>query len=132
MTVRDVLDLMDDEVWVRVRVNDADGKTNDLVLWSADWIGGGEDDPGMPDGLADVLGWDADDLSIEMYDDPEFQGIPGPEDRVPMLVVNAYNSDDSDDLDGDSDDSDDNLDDDDDIPMESEPGYPWRLGHINL
>lgn len=96
MILKEVLDLMDDEVWVRVRVNDAGGKTNDLVLWSADWIGGGEDDPGMPDGLGDVLEWDADDLSIgmyddpEMYEDPEFGGTPGPEDRVPMLVVNVY------------------------------------------
>lgn len=35
MTVRDVLNLMDDEVWVRVRVNDVHG-VYDLVLWSAD------------------------------------------------------------------------------------------------
>ena len=44
----------------------------------------------MPTGLEDYLDWDADDLSVEMYDDPEFRGIPGPEDQVPMLVVNAY------------------------------------------
>lgn len=92
MTVIDVLNLMDHEVWVRVRIKDGreNNPSNDLVLWSADWIGGGEDDPGMPDGLKDVLDWDADDISVEMYDDPEFSGIPGPEDRVPMIVVNAY------------------------------------------
>ena len=85
MTLKEVLDLMDDEVWVRVRVHGTDGKTRDLVLWSADWIGGGEDDPGMPDGLTDVLGWDADDISIEMHED---SGRPGY--VAPMLVVNAY------------------------------------------
>lgn len=81
MTLKEVLNLMDHEVRVCVRVHGAGGKTRDLVLWSADWIGGGEDDPGMPDGLKDVLEWDADDVSVEMYD--------GPEDRVPTLVVNA-------------------------------------------
>ena len=82
MTLKEVLDLMDHEVWVRVRVHDADDKTRDLVLWSADWIGGGEDDPGMPDGLADVLEWDADDLSVERHPAPD-----GPEMQI---VVNAY------------------------------------------
>ena len=40
MKVREALNLMDDEVWVRVRVNDALG-FYDLVLWSSDWIGTG-------------------------------------------------------------------------------------------
>ena len=85
-TVRKVLNLMDHEVWVRVRVNDGREKDpdNDLVLWSADWIGGGEDDPGIPDGLVDVLDWNADDLSIELHRDPD-----NPERISPMLVVNA-------------------------------------------
>ena len=83
MTVREVLHLMDDEVWVRVRVNDVNG-IYDLVLWSSDWIGGGKDDPGMPDRLTGVLEWDADDLTVELHADV------GPE-KVPMLVVNAYN-----------------------------------------
>lgn len=82
MKVREVLNLMDDEVWVRVRVNDARG-VYDLVLWSSDWIGGGEDDPGMPERLADVLEWDADDLAVELHADV------GPK-KVPMIVVNAY------------------------------------------
>ena len=87
MTLKDVLDLMDHEVWVRVRVNDGREKnpSEDLVLWSADWIGGGEDDPGMPDGLKEVLDWYGDDLSVEMRKDPE-----RPRFKVPMVVVNVY------------------------------------------
>ena len=82
MTLREVLDLMDHEVWVRVRVHDADDKTRDLVLWTADWHGGGTEDPGMPDGLADVLEWDADDLSVESHFTPD-----GP---TGQIVVHAY------------------------------------------
>lgn len=82
MTLKEVLDLMDHEVWVRVRVHDADDKTRDLVLWSADWIGGGIEDPGMPDGLADILDWEADDLSVEQHFTPD-----GTEAQI---VVNAY------------------------------------------
>lgn len=82
MTLEEVLDLMDHEVQVRVRVHDAGGETRDLVLWSADWIGGGIEDPGMPDGPADVLGWDAGDLSAERRPAPD-----GPETQI---VVNAY------------------------------------------
>ena len=87
ITVRKVLDLMDDEVWVRVRVNDGREKdpANDLVLWSADWLGGGEDDPGIPDGLPDILEWDADDLSVELHDTTGISGWK----TAPMLVVNA-------------------------------------------
>ena len=85
-TVRKVLNLMGHEVWVRVRANDGreNDPANDLVLWSADWIGGGEDDPGMPNGLDKVLEWDADDLSVELHRDPD-----RPERASPMIVVNA-------------------------------------------
>lgn len=37
----------------------------------------------MPERLADVLEWDADDLTVELHEDV------GPE-KVPMIVVNAY------------------------------------------
>ena len=86
-TVREVLNLMDHEVWVRVRINDGREKdpANDLVLWSADWIGGGKDDPGMPDGLAAVLEWDADDLSIERHANPDDPAWG----TTQMLVINA-------------------------------------------
>ena len=78
---------MDHEVWVRVRINDGREKdpANDLVLWSADWIGGGENDPGMPDGLSDVLDWNADYLSVERHKNPDYptRGVTS------MLVINA-------------------------------------------
>lgn len=86
MTLREVLNLLDHEVWVRVRIHDGREKdpANDLVLWSADWIGGGGDDPGMPKGLSDVLEWDADDLSIELRETPG-----NPLLVLPMIVVHA-------------------------------------------
>ena len=86
MTIREVLNLMDHEVWICVRIHDGREKDpdHDLVLWSADWISGGEDDPGMPKGLSDVLEWDADDLSIELHKTPE-----NPLLVLPMIVVYA-------------------------------------------
>ena len=83
MTLREVLDLMDHEVWVRVRVHDAGDKTRDLVLWSADWIGGGIEDPLLPKELKDYLDWNADDMSIEYHP-------TGRQKPTPMIVVNAY------------------------------------------
>lgn len=88
MTLMEVLNLMDHEVWVRVRVHNG-GENNpedDLVFWSADWIGGGLADPGMPTGLEDYLECEADDLSIEVHPDPE--GLQGA--FAPMVVVNVY------------------------------------------
>ena len=38
----------------------------------------------MPERLADVLEWGADDLAVELHADV------GPK-KVPMIVVNAYN-----------------------------------------
>ena len=88
MTLDGVLDLHDHEVWVRVRVHDGSraepDHSDDIVFWSADWLGGGEDDPGIPDELSGVLDWDADELSIETHS-------PGKRRKpAPMLVINAY------------------------------------------
>ena len=85
MTLRNVLDLLDHEVWVRVRpYKNYENPADDAVFWSADWIGGGVDDPFIPKEIKTCLDWEADDLSIETH--------PNPEDGedVPMLVVNAY------------------------------------------
>lgn len=78
MTLEQVLDLMDHEVWVRVRPHKR-GPTGevilpDIVVWSADWIGGGGVSPSVPEELKGYLYWGADDLSVETYDDPEFRG----------------------------------------------------------
>ena len=94
MTLKEVLNLMDHEVWVRVRPHKR-GPTDetilpDIVIWSADWIGGGGISPYTPEELKDYLDWGADDLSVEMHDDPELQGTLGPQHEVPMIVVNAY------------------------------------------
>lgn len=87
MTLKEVLNLMDHEVWVRVRPH-VRGPTDetilpDVVIWSADWIGGGVDDPLIPKELKDYLDWDADDLSIEYRP-------TGRQKPTPMIVVNAY------------------------------------------
>lgn len=78
MTVRDVLNLMDHEVWVRIR---PDGESEDMVLWSADWIGGDYNS----ECVDPYLDWDGDDISIEMRKDPDHPGSD-----VPMLVVRAF------------------------------------------
>lgn len=87
MTLEEVLNLMDHEVWVRVRPHTwgpgGEEIHEDMVLWSADWIGGGVDDPFMPKGLKDHLDWDADDLSIETHP-------MGRQKPTPMIVVHAY------------------------------------------
>lgn len=81
ITVRDVLNALDHEVWVRVRTDGDEGTGDkDIVVWSADWIG----DNGCPDDLPKYLDWEADYLSIEVHKDPE-RGR-----NVPMLVVPAW------------------------------------------
>jgi hypothetical protein len=84
MILKDVLNQMGDKVWVRVRIHEGKGNTTpkDLVLWSADWRDWGEDAPGMPADLKDVLDCDVDDLSIEKCFSPVG--------RAPMIVVNVY------------------------------------------
>ena len=82
MTLREVLNLMDHEVWVRVRPHGPTRAKPDVVLWSADWIGGS----GYPDEVGKYLECEADDLSIEVLPDPE--GLQGA--FAPMIVVYAY------------------------------------------
>lgn len=82
MTLRQVLNLLDHEVWVRVRPHGPVRDKPDIVLWSADWIGGS----GWPDEAGKYLECEADDLSVELHPDPE-----NPDGAfVPMLVVYAY------------------------------------------
>ena len=81
MTLRSVLNLFDHEVWIRIRPC-GKGCCNDIVLWSADWIG---DD--YPKEVDEYLEWDADDLSVEMHHDFDKRAYS------PMVVVCVYNVD---------------------------------------
>ena len=80
MKLKQVLDLLDHEVWVRVRPNGDDKR--DVVFWSADWLMHAY----LPEELDGYLEWDADDLSTEVRPDPE--GLEGA--FAPMVVVNVY------------------------------------------
>lgn len=81
MTLRQILNALDHEVWVRVRPHGPVRDKPDIVAWSADWIGGS----GYPDEVEKYLECEADDLSIEFHPDPE-----DPDGTiVPMLVVYA-------------------------------------------
>lgn len=81
MTLKQFLNTLDHEVWVRVRPHHLGHAKSDIVLWSADWIGGS----GYPDEVEKYLECEVDDLSAELHPDPE-----GIEALVPMLVVYAY------------------------------------------
>ena len=87
MKLEEVLDSMDHEVWVRVRPHVLSSTDDvvlpDVVVWSADWIGGGADDPLIPKKLKNYLNWGAGDLSIETWP-------VGRRKRTPMIVVHAY------------------------------------------
>lgn len=83
MTLRQFLNTLDHEVWVRVRRPPGPVRAEpDIVLRSADWIGGS----GYPGEVEKYLGCEADDLSVELHPDPENPGGA----FVPMLVVHAY------------------------------------------
>lgn len=81
MTLKQFLNTLDHEVWVRVRPHHLGHAKSDIVLWSADWIGGS----GYPDEVEKYLECEVDDLSAELHPDPE-----GVEALAPMLVVYAY------------------------------------------
>jgi len=81
MTLRQFLNALDHEVWVRVRPHGMVRDKPDIVVWSADWIGGS----GYPDEVGKYLGCWADDLSVELHPDPEDPGGA----IVPMIVVYA-------------------------------------------
>jgi hypothetical protein len=84
MTLKQVLGLLDHEVWIRVRPHGPIRDKPDIVMWSGDWIGAS----GYPDEVEKYLECEADDLSAELHPDPE-----APDDGsvaiVPMLVVYA-------------------------------------------
>ena len=84
MTVLNILNSLDHEVWAVIRPvsrgEDGRGETMDeIIVWSADWHGGD-----LPDNLNLYLDWKVDDICIEMREDPELHV------ETPMLVMNAY------------------------------------------
>ena len=88
MTLREVLNLADHEVWLRVRPHKhtlvaGESDPEDIVVWSADWIMNSFLPPETGLELEKYLDWDADDLSIEFHP-------VGREKPTPMLVINAY------------------------------------------
>ena len=80
MTVREILNLLDHEVWVRVRPVGMSRSKPDLVFFSADWHGNAY----LPKQLEKYLDWDGDDMYVDMYKDPEDRSK-----KVPMLVICA-------------------------------------------
>lgn len=42
MKLKDVLNIIDDETWVRIDLPESDGGDS-IVMWAADWIGGDEE-----------------------------------------------------------------------------------------
>ena len=79
MKVRDILNHLDDEVWVEVVPENGEGKGLDLMVWTADWIGGAY----WPEDLNRFLGWEVDGIRIKMGRSPETGK------RTPVLVVPA-------------------------------------------
>ena len=86
MTVREMLNRLDHEVWAVFRPiprcgEPGRGETMDeVIVWSADWHGADS----IPDNLKAILNWMVDDISIEMREDPERHV------ETPMLVMDAY------------------------------------------
>ena len=81
MVLRDVLNLMDHEVWVRVRPHGPIRWGKDVAVWSADWHGGDYDHK-----IDKYLDWCADDLSTEVHQNPEVKCVA----LEPMIVVCVY------------------------------------------
>lgn len=80
MTVYNVLRLLDHEVWAEVVPEDNKGDGLDLMVWSADWIGGSD----YPQDLKRFLDWVVDDIRVKVGTDPETHR------RTPVLVIPAY------------------------------------------
>lgn len=82
MTMRDVLNLMDHEVWVCG--TNVDG-TPLFTVWPADWIGGHKE---TLDELEPWLDYDADDMRMQRYPDPEHEGVGLS--FIPMITCTLY------------------------------------------
>ena len=80
MKLKDVLDIIDDETWIRIVL--PDGGT--IYVWGADWIGGYA---GTEEMVSPWCEYDADDLCIEEGVNPERE-----EEMVHMLSVHLYDT----------------------------------------
>ena len=80
LKVRDVLNLLDHEVWVEVLPMGVTVKGLDLMVWSADW----HCDQYWPEDLEGFLDWEADDIRVKVGTNPETHK------RTPVLVIPAY------------------------------------------
>ena len=80
MTLRNFLNIVYDETWVKVEFED--GKHEPLYVWGADWIGGYEE---TLEELAPFLSRQVDDLCVVEESDPE-----RPDETVQMLNVTLY------------------------------------------
>jgi hypothetical protein len=80
MTLRELLDITDHEVWVRAYLPD---RKRHVDVWSADWIGG---DGETYDRLMPYLEMDVDDMRPESHLDPNAKERKD----VTMICVNLY------------------------------------------
>ncbi len=84
MTIEDFLNVLDHEVWVRVRLSDGSDESEDIVIWSADWIMDKYVDKVKP-----YLKYIADDVHVETHTEPCVSN-ENVEYAEPMVVVVAY------------------------------------------
>ena len=80
MTLEDLLNIADDETWVKVGF--AHEVRAPVYVWGADWIGGHK--PTL-DEVAPWLGREVDDLRVVEGPDPELEG-----EATQMLNVTVY------------------------------------------
>lgn len=82
MTVRDFLDIVYDEQWVRLYIAGAESEPAMIDVWGADWIGGhGE----TLEKVSPYLGYEVEDMVVEEHDDPELEG-----EKAQMICVTAF------------------------------------------
>lgn len=84
MKVKDILNIVFDEQWLRLSFDKEDGwlKNKHINVWGADWIGGYE--PTLKE-LDPYLNCEVDDMVVEEFDDPELDGG-----KAQMICVTVY------------------------------------------
>lgn len=82
MKLRELMDSIDDGIWVKVEIATENGSPTDVVVWSSDWIGG--EGPGI-DQIAAYLDCTVDEVRLERRPNPERDG-----ESVTMLVAPVF------------------------------------------